>query len=207
MYYFFKSLSQTLSSLTGFLTRILLSLYYHCHKVLSLSWTHCFFIVIVNKSFHHHGSTISSLALSLGPLTIMVLLSHHPHRHQVPLLSCSYYLFTIIVTKFPHSLVVTSCRPCSPRTNPGWCLTRVVNETWPHRPQVLEVEVYHSRTLLHSAVHLYAESTSGRHLVAVSHTVDNTTVPTPQDLAYTNEVSGHCYTCFYTPGPHLHSGC
>ncbi|KAG7178048.1 hypothetical protein Hamer_G003801 [Homarus americanus] len=42
---------------------------------------------------------------------------------------------------------------------------RVVNETWPHRPQVLEVEVYHSRTLLHSAVHLYAESANGRHLV------------------------------------------
>ncbi|KAK8748484.1 hypothetical protein OTU49_015819, partial [Cherax quadricarinatus] len=67
---------------------------------------------------------------------------------------------------------------------------RVVNETWPHRPQVLEVEVYHSRTLLHSAVHLYAESPNGRHLVAVSHTIDNTTIPTPQDLAYTNE-GGH----------------
>ncbi|ROT80733.1 hypothetical protein C7M84_000523 [Penaeus vannamei] len=67
---------------------------------------------------------------------------------------------------------------------------RIVNETWPHRPQVLEVEVYHSRTLLHSAVHLYAESPRGRHLVAISHTVDNSTIPTPQDLAYTND-SGH----------------
>ncbi|XP_042232841.1 uncharacterized protein LOC121873356 [Homarus americanus] len=60
---------------------------------------------------------------------------------------------------------------------------RLVNENKTQDPQVLEVEVYHSRNLMMSAVHLYAESaSSGRCLVALAHTLDANTLPSPATL-------------------------
>ena len=62
----------------------------------------------------------------------------------------------------------------------------LVNETNPQKPQVLEVEVFHSRSLIASAVQLFAETASGRILVAMAHTVDGNTLPSPATLKCPN---------------------
>lgn len=63
-------------------------------------------------------------------------------------------------------------------------INSLINETKYQKPQVLEVEVYHSRNLMMSAVHLYAESASGRSLVALAHTLDANSLPSPASLKY-----------------------
>ena len=54
---------------------------------------------------------------------------------------------------------------------------RLLNDSIPARPQLMEVEVVHSRHFLFSAIQMYMDVDGKRTLVAVAHTVDLNTVP------------------------------
>ncbi|XP_064099104.1 uncharacterized protein LOC135210199 isoform X2 [Macrobrachium nipponense] len=79
---------------------------------------------------------------------------------------------------------------------------RLVNETNPQKPQVLEVEVYHSRGLIASAVQLFADTASGRILVAMAHTLDGNTLPSPATLKCPNNktMAKNIAMCDYNAG-------
>lgn len=59
-----------------------------------------------------------------------------------------------------------------------------MNESNAKRLPVLKAEVSHCRNLMMSAVHLYAENDTGSSLVALAHTLDANTLPTPATLKY-----------------------
>lgn len=65
-------------------------------------------------------------------------------------------------------------------------LPSLINETDPKKPQVLEMEVCHSRHLNMSSIHVYAQDASGRKLVSLAHTLDANTLPSPASLKCQN---------------------
>ncbi|KAB7506135.1 Glycine-rich domain-containing protein 1, partial [Armadillidium nasatum] len=62
---------------------------------------------------------------------------------------------------------------------------RLLNESSPKTPQLMEIEVYHSKHFMFSAIHMFVDSqSSGRNLVGVAHTLDLNTIPSPVSLKY-----------------------
>ncbi|RXG57243.1 Glycine-rich domain-containing protein 1, partial [Armadillidium vulgare] len=62
---------------------------------------------------------------------------------------------------------------------------RLLNESSPKTPQLMEIEVYHSKHFMFSAIHMFVDSqSSGRSLVGLAHTLDLNTIPSPVSLKY-----------------------